>query len=187
MEDFIYIILGIVWLVISIIGGKKKKQQGQKPKPTTYRSEPQPIETTQQPQNTGSDFEDMLEDFFGTGSNKPKDQPAPQPSMTKEKPHSFDDYQPEIESMETIESDKMSDFKGTYAVESDYKFSSQPSKAESMDDIIRSYQQRDKQIKDEDEKINVVDLDVSEAFASDIDFDARKAIIYAEIINRKYF
>lgn len=185
MEDFIYIILGIVWLVISIIGGKKKKP-GQAPRPGTSRSEPRPIETTEKPKNTGADFEDMLEDFFGTGSKKPKDQPAPQPSMTQEKPHSFDNYQPEIESLETIESDKMSEYKGTYAVDSDYKFSAQPSKTESMEDIIRSYQLRDKQIQDEDEKINVVDLDISEALASGIDFDARKAIIYAEIINRKY-
>jgi hypothetical protein len=186
MEDFIYIILGIVWLVISIIGGKKKKA-GKTPQPRTSQSEPRAGETTQTPQNTGSDFEDMLEEFFGTGSKKTKTEPAPQPSMTKESPPSYDDYTPEIESLETIDSDKISEYKGTYAVDSDYKFSAEPSKAESMEEIIRSYQLRDKQIKDEDEKINVVDLDVSEALSSGIDFDARKAIIYSEIINRKYF
>ncbi len=185
MEDFIYIILGIVWLVISIIGSKKKKQ-GQTSRPNTQRSEPQPVSTKEQPQNTGSDFEDMLEDFFGTGSKKRKDQPAPQPSMKQETPHSFSDYTPEIESLETTASDEMSDYKGTYAVDSDYKFSTQPSKVETMEDIIKSYQMRDQQIKNEDDKLNVVDLDVDEAIQTGIDFDARKAIIYSEIINRKY-
>ncbi|MFW6351383.1 MAG: hypothetical protein ACOC2E_03265, partial [Bacteroidota bacterium] len=69
MEDFFYIILAIVWLVISIIGGKKKKQQSA-PKATGQQpAAPEPQEQTQEP----VDLEDMLEEFFQGESKKKKE------------------------------------------------------------------------------------------------------------------
>jgi hypothetical protein len=186
MEDYIYILLAIVWLVISILGSRKKKQaqqQGQHP-PT---AEPRPIEADPLPKQGKNDFEELLDDFFGsetTTKEKPVEpQATPKPSFTqqyrtrKEEPdHTFNENQPDPE---------LEKFQGADAITDDYEFSAE-GKVETLEDLIKSYERSEQKILEEDAKISVVDLDEEIISPKDFEFDARKAIIYSEIINRKY-
>lgn len=179
MEDFIYIILGIVWLVISILGGKKKKQAQQ-----SQPSQPQPYEQPRQPKQEQSEIEDMLEEFFGTGNKTQKSEPAPETMYEKEQ-QSYQQVETPAESLETLEDNEYKRYETKYSVGKDYEFSAE-GKIETLEDLINQYKMSDQQIQEEEERLSVVDLDLEEAVRNSIDFDARKAIIYSEIINRKY-
>ncbi|MFN3554721.1 MAG: hypothetical protein ACK4VN_02020 [Bacteroidales bacterium] len=197
MEDYIYIILGIVWLVISILGGKKKKQQQQQQqqqqqnKPKAEPTESIPQQSFEPPVNeteSDTDIEVLLEEFFGAG-NKQQSTPAPQATprpfaqMEEEKP-----LQPYV--TETFADEISRELRGRYEsleqVEQDYEFSAE-GKIETIDDLIKSYDHQHWKAEEENSQISVVELDGSQPAMKDFRFDARQAIIYAEIINRKYF
>lgn len=191
MEDFIYIILAIVWLVVSIIGGKKKKKQAQEQQqPQPHRSESQPIEREVPTSKKENDFEDLLEDFFG--SDTPKKQPSPepvpqrspQPAYTEER--SYDDGKTrDYRFGGEQKAEEVEKFEGVQAIEDDFEFTAE-GKVETLEDLIKTYQEREQRILEEDAKIDVVELDEEVIPVSELEFDARKAIIYSEIINRKY-
>lgn len=195
MEDFLYIILAIVWLVISIIGGKKKKKQAQEQQqqqPQANRSEPQPIEREAPTSKRKDDFEDLLEDFFGSDSPKTKEQPqpepvaqrAPQPAYTEER--SYDDGKSsDYRFGGEQKAEEVEKFEGVQAIEDDFEFTAE-GKVETLEDLIKKHQEREQKILEEDAKIDVVELDEEVIPVSELEFDARKAIIYSEIINRKY-
>lgn len=192
MEDLVYIILAVVWLAISILGGRKKKKQRQSV-PQPEMSEPQPIEveTTTKPAKK-SEFEDMLEDFFGTDKDKPKPEPKPKPEQVfqNENESTFDP--PKRDKGGSIQTapwtymseEKKKEFEGE--VEKDFEFTAE-GKLETLEDYIKAYEMTDKKTEEEAAKIAVVDLEEVVPVLAGLDFDPRKAIIYSEIINRKHF
>ncbi|MFW5663522.1 MAG: hypothetical protein ACOCYD_00630 [bacterium] len=191
MEDVLYIILAIVWLIISIIGGQKKKKQAQS-QPQPNRSEPQPVESEPSSDKKESDFEDLLEEFFGTDEPRAKKQPDSQPEVQKTsrptytEEHSYDeatdsDYRFGSEQ----KADEVEKFKGAQAIEEDFEFSAE-GKVETLEDLIKLHEEKEQKILEEDSKINVMDLDEEAVPVADLEFDPRKAVIYSEIINRKY-
>lgn len=199
MEDFLYIFLAVIWLVISILGNKKKKQAQQQQKQQrqeqqTARTEetreyPSAQPTSQQEKEPSKDFEELLEDFFGAEpkpkEKQPQPQEAPRPAYTQERTYQ-DDRKPERRFNEDIISEKVEEFEGADAITDDYEFSAE-GKLETIEDLIRSYEDEYKKIEEKDKELSVVDLDEEEAPQEEIEFDGRKAIIYSEIINRKYF
>lgn len=191
MEDFLYIILAIVWLVISVIGGKKKKKQAQE-QPQPHRSQPQPIEREEPTSKKESEFEDLLDDFFGSDSPKTKEQPqpesapqrAPQPAYTEER--SYDDGKSsDYRFGGEQKAEEVEKFEGVQAIEDDFEFTAE-GKVETLEDLIKKHQEREQKILEEDAKIDVVELDEAVIPVDEFEFDVRKAIIYSEIINRKY-
>jgi len=181
MEDFFYIILAIVWLVISIIGGKKKKQQSA-PKATGQQTTtPEPQEQTKDP----VDLEDMLEEFFQGESKKKKE--------TQVQGETFQNYEDQYQGDENMMGTDVKDIAGTSEeikkfegeMGSDFEFASE-GKIETIEDRIKSYDQDIHNINTENEKIEVEELE-DEVNYGGVDFDGRKAIIYSEIINKKYF
>ncbi len=192
MEDFLYIILAVVWLVISILGGRRKKKQAEQNQPQPGRPEPRPIETETPTQEKESEFEDLLEDFFGSGSPKtseqsqsePKPQPAPQPAYSEERRYN-DGKNSDNTFMSQKKDEEVERFEGTQAIDDDFEFAAE-GKVETLEDLIKLYDRTEQKILEEDAKINVVDLDEEVLPVADLEFDARKAIIYSEIINRKY-
>jgi hypothetical protein len=175
MEDFIYIILGIVWLVISILGGLKKKQGT-----PASQSRPQPQEETLPEPDAMPEIEDMLDDFFGTGKKSPQSAPADEAEV----------YQPRYEEVvyESLEEPVVHDhpkYETKYAVDEAYQFSTQTMHG-TMDNILEKYRLSDEQAELEDSQMAVEDLDTPGTTAPAFEFDARLAIIYSEIINRKY-
>lgn len=202
MEEFLYIFLAIIWLVISILGSKKKKkQQQQEQQQKQQRQETQASRseetreyqpappTSQKEKEPSRDFEELLEDFFG-GETKPKEkqpqpQEAPKPAFAKERTYQ-DDRKPERRFNEDIISEKVEEFEGAEAITDDYEFSAE-GKVETIEDLIRTYEEEYKKIEEKDKEIEVVELDEEYAAKEDFEFDARKAIIYSEIIRSKYF
>jgi hypothetical protein len=188
MEDFIYIILAIVWLVISVIGGKKKKQQ-QQSQPSRPAHQPYEEKTAPPP---GSEIEDMLEEFFGKSSKNQEQQPEAEQILEYEEepvlhsePYSFDHESPHQESLESIENVDYSKYETQHNFGYDYQFIAN-AQGETLDDIIRQYQESDERAQQEDSKMSVVDLDMQEAVTSAFQFDPRKAVIYYEIMNKKF-
>ncbi len=196
MEDLLYIFLAIVWLAISILGSRKKKQQANQSRP-----EPKPIEqdeeapTMQAPppssQKEGEvDFEELLEDFFGGGSKKTEKpaeeapQQAPAPAYTEERTYYSEKPEYRRKEEELSKPEEIKKFEG--AITDEYEFSAE-GKVETIEDLIQSYDKKYKKTEEEDLKISVVDLEEGEYEKLDVEFDGRKAIIYSEIINRKYF
>ncbi|TVQ15133.1 MAG: hypothetical protein EA361_06405 [Bacteroidetes bacterium] len=193
MEDFIYILLAVVWLAISILGGRKKKKQAEEQrKSQPNRTEPQPIEIETPTQEKESDFEDLLEDFFGSATPKtseqsqsePRPQPAPQPAYSEERRYN-DGKNSENTFMSQKKDEEVERYEGTKAIDDDFEFAAE-GKVETLEDLINLYQRSEQKILEEDAKIDVVDLDEEVLPVADMEFDARKAIIYSEIINRKY-
>lgn len=191
MEDILYIVLGIIWLIISIVGGKKKKKQTT-PQPRQNTTSEQgtsssPVieqePTTEKPK--GANFEDMLEEFFGGDSSTKENSPTNSP--VAEEDQSYAGYGEEIleESQERKVPEKIKEFEGT--MQHDFEFTTE-GKIETLEDRIKAIEKQDRETAEKDNELKVVDLDGGEIDESKgIDFDARKAIIYSEIINRKYF
>ncbi|MFW5892228.1 MAG: hypothetical protein ACOCUQ_02375 [Bacteroidota bacterium] len=181
MEDFFYIILAIFWLVISLLGGRKKKQQSA---PTNSDQQTAPTVSQEQTQEP-VELEDMLEDFFQGESKKKKEKQV--------QGETFQNYEDQYQGDENMmgtdvkniagSSEEIKKFEGE--IGSDFEFASE-GKIETIEDRIKSYDQDIHNINKEDEKIEVEELD-EELNYGDIDFDGRKAIIYSEIINKKYF
>ncbi len=189
MEDFVYILLAAVWLVISLLGSKKKKkpQSAPQPKPQSYEeAETVETETQQPPVAKESDFDDMLEEFFGTDDKpkqKPTAEPKPQPAYSEERTY-HDDSSRHQPGSEKMSDEKVSKYEGATAIDEDFEFSGQK-KAESLDELIKIYEERYKITDEEDKKLSVVDIEKQDQ-ETDWEFDGRKAIIYSEIINKKY-
>ncbi|MFW5706284.1 MAG: hypothetical protein ACOC12_00055 [Bacteroidota bacterium] len=186
MEDIIYIILAIVWLVISILGGMKKKQT-KPPQQQTSRPQPRPLEADPAPQKEKSDFEELLEDFFGTETDTQErpaqPQRAPQPSYPQE--FKTKEEEPQSTFYEEQSDPEIEKYQGADVVTENYEFAAE-GKMETLEDLIRSYEQSERKTLEEDSKIAVEDLDEGFVGRKDFEFDVRKAIIYSEIINRKY-
>jgi hypothetical protein len=197
MEDFIYIILAVVWLAISILGNKKRKaqqaqQQQQQPKTESTsqdsRQEPYVEKQPSQP----SEFEVLLDDFFGEGQPTKKPEPIELKEEKEKEKHVFsDEYtfqgrKPEGYSVkEEMSASEIEKFEGSEAIDDDFEFSAEGS-LETIEDLIKAYDNQNRLIQEQDSQIDVVDLDMDELEQSDLEFDGRKAIIYSEIINRKY-
>jgi hypothetical protein len=183
MEDFIYIILGLVWLVISILGGLKKKQA------PTAQSRPQPREESLPEPGPMPEIEDMLDDFFGTGKKSHQPKPADQEEVYN--PQYDEEPLPQYEEVvyESLEEPADQDYpkyETKYAVDEGYQFSAQVMHG-TLDNILEKYRLSDEQAEFEDSQMAVEDLDSPTTTATPaFEFDARKAIIYSEIINRKY-
>ncbi len=199
MEELLYIFLAIIWLVISILGSKKKKQQQQQQKQQRQETQPSRSEetreyqpappTSQQEKEPSKDFEELLEDFFGAETKpkekKPQPQEASRPAYTKERTYQ-DDRKPERRFNEDIISEKVEEFEGADAITDDYEFSAE-GKIETIEDLIRSYEDEYEKTEEKDKELEVVDLDEEYVAKEDFEFDGRKAIIYSEIIKKKYF
>ncbi len=177
MEDFIYIILIVVWLLVSFLKKKPKKDTAKPAKPR---------EATGSPEETS--MEDMLEDFFGGGKKKKEEKPAYEASDRREARKSKEDrdekkrwdsrsredhrrYEPEPEYQEHA---------GEEAVSDDYEFEAE-GKVETIDDLIESHKRQEaiRLANEEEWSDSGSPEDIPE-------FDLRTAVIFSEILNRKY-
>lgn len=194
MEEYLYIILGIIWLVVSLLGNKKKKQAQQTQQPQ-QRTRPVPStnrETTENSQpipRKEKDFEVLFEEFFGTEKQQPEVQQSPQPAAQPlpESETSYYDERWERDKEEVkFPQHVMSQYENLESLEEDYQFSAE-GKIATIEDLIKSYDSADEKDLLEDSDLTLVDLNNENQKQQDFEFDARKAIVYSEIINRKYF
>lgn len=205
MEEFFYIILLVVWLVVSIYK-RNAKAKGQPGKPKS-----QPDATTSLPRE--ADLEEMLEDLFGGGKKKKAGPVAEEDVLTEAEV--VNDYQEVVsEQGSREETVYQADSEPAYqsweskaqraynegqeaakefalpepAYESFYKEQAREAesyvaaeKAASVEDLIRSHAAKDamEQARAEMEYGGGPSGDIPE-------FDLRTAVIFSEILNRKY-
>ena len=176
MEDFIYIILVIVWLVASLLKRKARNPEQAKPGPA---SKPQPSSPSKE-----FDLEEVLQEMFG-GRTAPKPGPSPQP--IKQEQHGetvFENGVPEYERMaeelSTYQEPEYQSFSGSESVPEEYRFSTEV-RDQTLEDLIRANQAEDERIQAAEESRYALE---EESIASG--FNARDAVIYSEILSRKY-
>lgn len=203
MEEFFYIILLVIWLVVSLYKrGAKSKQQKSKPAG-------QPDQTTSMPKE--SELEEMLEEFFGGGKKKKKEQPGEEvlsdqevvheyeellsKQASKDEPRRHEEPQPSYQAWESRaqqsyneKKQKSQETAGEPSYEESYKVQAEAlesytamEKVASVDDLIRSHAAKDamEQARAEMEQGGGLGDDLPE-------FDLRTAVIFSEILNRKY-
>jgi hypothetical protein len=178
MEEFFYIILLVIWLVISLF--KRKGQQGAKP------GQPKPQQQPEPASEPGKNIEDLLEEFFGGGEKKPEtDTAESEETVSAPAAHEprtgrpvqeyyYEDTQGELQEAE------FEDFSGKNAVSDDFEFSAE-GKVETIEDLIKSHAAKDARLQAEEEAAYG-----AEGKSSIPEFDLRTAVIYSEILNRKY-
>ncbi len=180
MEDFIYILLVVAWVVAGLLKRKSKKTAApDRPRP---KQAPAPVEET-------SDVEQMLEQFFG-GKEKKKEEKA----NMKQEPV-FDAGERKEE--RTFRKEERDSRREIYAREeipveeepvpeafqeySDYDATPPPKEeisVQSVEDLIKLHAE-----KDAIERA----LAAEQWDAENIpEFDVRTAVIFSEILNRKY-
>jgi hypothetical protein len=196
MEEFFYIILLVIWLAVSYFQRKKKaRERAGSPMPDVKQdpSKAPPKEV---------DMEELLEEFFGGGKKK---KPAAEESGAEQADYesrpevaepSKREVQPAYESWESqaqrsYNDNKESlgeqtlisgyeDYKGTEGVDDNFEFSTE-GKVETIEDLIRSHMAQDarEQAIAEEKYQTGTRVEVPE-------FDLRTAVIFSEILNRKY-
>ncbi len=174
MEDFVYIILLVLWLVVSLYK-KKSKNKAATAKEAT-ETVPPPVE---------KDLGELLEEFLGGGQSKsqPKPDYDPEPSETilaeAAEPDYFETWQQEKQSLEEIDTSMAEyTFQGEAPREA---FQSAEIKAETIEDLIREHAAEDAR------RQAAAELAYADADDSEIpEFDLRTAIIFSEVLNKKY-
>ncbi len=163
--SWIYILLSIVFLVLSAIGNKNKKKAS---------TSTQPIDEDYEPGNAPAEkhwpksFEDVLNEVLDIPKQKEViiEKPYSPPIEVREvrEKNIYERYENEAQSLETIEAEVFS-----YETPVEDKTPAKP---------IYQKMEVPKEIEKEEELAVTL---------SDSDFDLRQGIIYTEILNRKYF
>ncbi len=176
MEDLIYIVLIIVWLLVSFLRRKPKTQKPpQKQTEPASGSEPIPAEEV--------NMEDMLEEFFGTKKKKKqepvKSEPVYETRERREQADYSDRRQHTAEPVKTQMEPAYEEYSGKTVVSDDFEFTSE-GKVQTIDDLIKAHKAKE-----------AAELALAEerygSSASDIpEFDLRTAVIFSEILNKKY-
>lgn len=194
MEEFFYIILLIIWVVVSVF--KKNKAKQNKAAPQTRKQEPQA-----EPADNELDLEEILGEFLGGGSSKPK--PAPvdthkradnQEKAEEDESESRHSQQPEYatydqvprsvygeESMQEDMDQMYQDYQEELGVKEDFEFSAE-GEVQTIEDLIRSHARKDAQLQAQAE----MEERRQEAEGELPPFDLRTAVVFSEILNRKY-
>ncbi|TVR40899.1 MAG: hypothetical protein EA394_07060 [Bacteroidia bacterium] len=189
MEDFVYIILIIIWLLVSFLRRKPKKAD-----PATTRKPASGRKETTAPEGEVS-MEEMLEDFFGTGKKKQEKKPKAEPVYeaaerreradrseerrwdNKESASRWDPARDRTE-MASDQDPELEKFEGARGVSDDFEFSTE-GKIETIDDLIKSHQK--------EEAMRMAEEEEQMAYHDSLqEFDLRNAVVFSEILNRKY-
>lgn len=174
MEDFVYIILVIAWLAISFL---KKKPKNEAPGPA--RQAPRP-ETTTMPKEVA--FEEMIEEIFG-----PKKEKQPQPEIVRQPTAIEQSFEEQNQEYSSFDDDFVSEpepvfqeYAGLERVDETYQFSTEV-REQTIDELIRA------NAAEEARQQAIAELMEVDAENKDVpEFDLRTAVIFSEIINRKY-
>ncbi len=211
MEDFFYVILLVIWLIVSLYKRNAKVKQQKE----AGKQQAQPEATTALPKEM--DLEDMLGEFFGGGKKKPSEVVVDDDEMLSDESFSYETEQsmpverdrrqhasePAYQSWESkaqrsYNEDKRSynqenqpeiaetyaepEYKGFFADASDdHALFTEVGKLASVEELIKSHAAKDalEQARAEMEYGSGEVHEVPE-------FDLRTAVVFSEILNKKY-
>lgn len=196
MEEFFYIILLVIWLVVSYFQRQKKaREKAGMPKPDAQQdpSAAPPKEV---------DMEELLEEFLGGGKKKKpswdmdaspeeayerapeaaeRDRPGRQPAYQSWESQAQQSYNEKKESrQEQTLIQGYEEFKGADGVEDDFEFSAE-GKVETIEDLIRIHAAQDAR-----EQAIAEEKYQTDRGGEVPEFDLRTAVIFSEILNKKY-
>ena len=212
MEELIYIVLIVVWLLVSFLKRKPKKEdQAGKQQPSTQAEEGAPVEEM--------DMEDVLEEFFGGGKKKKEkeSQPAGEPvyetrersdrpekeekgrweDTRRERESSFGERasadrereSPGREQYESRDESSRKDYEGYEGasaeapkIEDEAASAASVEKVQTIEELIRSHKREEALRMAREEESDAADRQSEEV----PDFDLRQAVIFSEILNKKY-
>lgn len=159
MDDFLYIIIGIIWVVYSLYTNKQKQDKKRAMRDARSGA----------PQAETPPVRSLLEEIL-MGELRP-----PQPRPEAEEEHYEPEYRPTIEanSSETIVTEAESQEEIREEVSASY-FETQYANRKSGDDVERVTQKHI--LIEEDENMH----------ETEAEFDLKTAVIYAEILNPRY-
>ncbi len=174
MEEFFYLILVVVWLIISLV-----KRKGKTAPPAGQQKQP----PASQPQE--KDLGDLLGEFFG--KEQPGHAPDAQPGeaeaaarqMEAQREEELEEvYYEEVQQPEYQQ--RQQEFAAAQGVREDLQAAADE-KAASVEDLIRKHASEDARLQAEEEQAygREDQQDVPE-------FDLRTAVVFSEILNRKY-
>ena len=163
MDNFLYIIIGIVWVVYSLYTSKQK-QQKKREMDAQRKNQPLPGPGPQKPRSLLEQLLDPEHKFTDPATvayeeDEYEDTVEPILSEYKEEHSYMSEYQP----LETIKNEVSADY-----FENQYLSRGETNYYDKMETLVAAH----------DEVIQTEDLVV--------DFDLRKAIIFSEILNPKY-
>jgi hypothetical protein len=162
--SLIYIIVSIALLIISAMGKSKKKPVNQPmPEEEPDYTDRQPIPPSQQTPEWPKELEDIFGKMFDPEQPKPEEKPKSYEGEYKPETYpSFDNYQfNKDQSLEVIEEENQS---------------LETIKAVETEEYISPINTVETEVKSEVDRVFVLE-----------EFEIDKAVIYSEIINRKYF
>ncbi|MEJ2596590.1 MAG: hypothetical protein P8100_16025 [bacterium] len=161
IEDFIYIIIGIIWLVFSIYKGSQKKKKAGKP-----AAEPQPAK-----KESSSIFDNFLENLM----KEEEEQGVPYEQVEIKK----DNKPPSVAEPNEMESEKVFSY-DDMAVENSFDYDVESN-------YLKPDQVYDKPSAQPETKLQEELRTHLKPTKKKPRFDLRKAVIYSEILNRRYF
>lgn len=159
MENLIYLLIGIAWVAYSLYSARQKAIQKQQSSGLPPRG-PSPSSPLPIPGNQGGG-KSLLEEILREIAGEPK--PVPQPVV-----------QPVVPVKQTTHR-TISELNQTYDAHSGYNFITSPSVKSSGTDVENN-------LKAQDVRAHLIN---EQALLPK--FDLRQAIIYSELLNRKYF
>ncbi len=161
MEDIIFILLAVVWLLYSLFKGKSKKKPQEK-------SIPQPSDKPRS-EKQEKDFETIFREILGEEDEKEEEE-AEVYAGERETPQ----MQTEEEKPEEVKKHT-----GLSGVGDDFEFSAE-GKIETIEDQVKKQKQQ------KEKHLEVIDLWAEDEETEPLHFDPQKAIIFSEIINKKH-
>jgi hypothetical protein len=181
MEDLIYILIAVAWIVIGVLGKKKKKA----PQPSKPIQEP--MQETPPPPKT--EIETIFEEIFVGKKPEVFPEEVIQPEKADfEEYQQPEEYKVEYKGMEYTATN-YENMAEAYNVENDYNLTSP--QFESLEEMIKNLELEDEnrpEVMDLEESeyashnANVIDDDIIAEFAR----NPKKAVLFAEIINKRY-
>lgn len=176
MEDIIYIIIGVGWIIFAIYNSQRKLKKKQERARQQTKTRKQQYDSIQPKEKPRSEFDKFFEEISGkTIWQEPEAEQAP----AEKKPPQKERTSPYYSSAEYFQSEdditeNASDLSKKY-----YKSAKQ--------ELEEKYEIKKKEIGEEHKPVYIgKELDRDQQEDQTIDFDLRQAVIYSEILNRPY-
>lgn len=198
MEEFFYIILLVIWVVVSLIKRNKAKKAQEKPAAKPAR-EPAVEEGTTQAPPRELDLEEVLGELFGKGKKQPVPDPLEEKAArpaggtkraveAKESTYRAEDSHSEDSSYadhgDALLEGELEEYAEELGVQKDYEFSAE-GKVETIEDLISRHAAEDARLQAADEFRTGETAD-AEGLDEVPDFDLQTAVVFSEILNKKY-
>ncbi len=176
MENIVYIVLIIIWLAVSFL--KKKPDQNKQAPQKSPKDVAEPATSSTEKE---LDMEDMLEEFFGGGKKK-KEREQTIPQKEERVFGEADKPRPEYQEYSREQRSTVDRPEAAPVFEQAPVQEQTPVKTQTIDELIQSHK-REEALRLAQEEQEREDIEGLEGVP---EFDLRDAVIFSEILKRKY-